>query len=427
MPTTVFYDGTRFLIKTRTKILIKGFIDADILSRISNPKLLLDEMAAFTDRLAGGSLDAAKEALRQKLGEDLPNFLFISAIMDYGNIATSRTLQLVLLDLYKKYPFLFRPNDRFWDDLLKNDQQAEAWRVLETLLLPLSGLFRTDFLDVVVPNWVGIIKFLRDSCEGDASNFFNFACRKLGLSENDPNALRKFQERMFSKSSVDRLKEELGIEFSLGPKTGSLLLSLMTENGRGFGVLRGVNREQTAKLAPPVDSAVIRVMLNTGLVKITHVNPQRKEGRFTRSILTAVCQRSMELMAGRLELMPIELDEYIWSIGTTACKHRGKFCYICPLTVMCDSWIYGYVKESSGAKYRDRCFSFARPQTQKNALYLRGCETCPHQGQCRVIDETMATRHPTYNEEYSVRKFSSQTEKIRDEDIARIIQNRNMN
>lgn len=162
-----------------------------------------------------------------------------------------------------------------------------------------------------------------------------------------------------------------------------------------------------------MDSAVIRVMLNTGLVKIVHVNPEVREGRFTRSILTEVCQLAMELMAGRLGLIPIELDEYVWSVGTTACKHRGKFCFICPLTGICDSWIYGYVKESSGAEYLERCFSFARPQTHKNALYLRGCRNCKYKDKCLLVDPSKGVRHPVFNDKYAVKKFSKCTDKLR--------------
>lgn len=411
MAETVFRDGTEFAIRERTRVLIEGYIDTAVLDRIGDPAGMLEEMEDFL-KVAGGSAGSAKDVLRERLGQDLPNFLFISAIMDYGNIATSKTLQLVLLDLHSRYPFLFRPMDPFWDKILGGESEGEERRKLETLLLPLSGLFRTDFLEVVVPNWISIIWFLRKNCSGDASNFFTFVRERLGLSGDDPAALKRFQEMITSEERLERVKKFLGINFSLGPKTGALLLSLMTENRRGFGVLRGVSREQTARLAAPVDSAVIRVMLNTGLVKIVHVNPERTEGRFTRSILTEVCQRAMELMAGRLGLIPIELDEYVWSVGTTACKHRGKFCFICPLTGICDSWIHGYVKESSGAEYLKRCFSFARPQTHKNALYLRGCGNCQYRDKCLLVDHSRGARHPVFDQKYTVRRFSSKSAKI---------------
>jgi hypothetical protein len=420
MPITSFYDDEKFLIRSGSKIWVKGFIDRSVLNRISDPDRLLEEMTAFSDMVAGYPRSVAKNNLRNRLGGDLANFLFISSIMDYGNIATSRTLHLVLLDLYDRYPFLFRPHHRFWDEILSGGRDSESWRILETILMPLSGLFRTDFLRVVVPNWSAVIKFLRNSCEGDASNFFIFATRRLGLRADDAEALRKIQEKFSDMESANRLKDLLGIEFSLGPKTCLLLLSLMTDNRRGFGVLRGASREQTARLSAPVDSAVIRVVLNTGLVKITYVNPLRKEGRFTRSTMTAACQRSVDLMAEHLGLMPIELDEYIWSVGTTACKHRGRFCYVCPLTSLCDSWIYGYVKESSGADYLERCFSFARPQTQRNALYLRGCENCPSSWRCTPVSERI--RHPAFDGRYAVRKFSHDSEKIRDADIIRLVE-----
>ena len=238
MVETIFRDGAEFAIRERMRVLIEGYIDMAVLERIGDPAGMLEEMDGFL-KVAGGSVGSTKDVLKEKLGQDLPNFLFISAIMDYGNIATSRTLQLVLLDLYSRYPFLFRPADPFWDRILGGESEGEERRKLETLLLPLSGLFRTDFLEVVVPNWISIIGFLRINCGGDASNFFMFVCKRLGLNEDDPAALKRFQEMIASEDKLERVKRSLGINFSLGPKTSALLLSLMTENRRGSAFSRG--------------------------------------------------------------------------------------------------------------------------------------------------------------------------------------------
>jgi len=421
MPLSTRFSGLSFRLEEKGSAHVEGYIDENVLTRVVSPEELLKTADSFLNRFAPSPPDVQKKELREELKDDLANFLFISALMDYGNIGTSETLSLHLRGLYRKHPFLFRPADPFWRKLEDMDQETSS-KVLSSILMPISGLFRTDFENVVVPNWVNIIRFLHEKCNDDASNFFIHMIRSLFIDRDDPLALASFQNLLRRSRDRDRLKQQLGINFALGPKTGLLLLSVMTDNRRGFGVLRGVRRDQVRGLKAPIDSAVIRVMLNTGLVKITSINPKRREGRFTRTDMTDVCQRAMDLFAERLGILPIELDMYIWAVGTIPCKHRGRFCFICPLMELCDSWMYGYVKESSGAEYLKRCFSFARPQTAKNALYLRGCRTCPQRSLCRIIDDSTKIRHPTWGLAYTSRRYSESLEKLPVEEIGGLIE-----
>lgn len=395
-------------------------MDMNVLRRIVSPERILKESDAFIDRFSPSPPDLRREQLKDELGGDLANFLFISSLMDYGNIGTSETLSLHLRDLYRKFPFLFRPDDPFWKSFEKIDPN-KAGKILSSILMSLSGLFRTDFENVVVPNWINMVRFLREKCNNDAANFFIYITKCLLIDSNDPMALARFQNLLQRSKDRKNLKEQLGMNFSLGPKIGVLLFSVLTDNRRGFGLLKGVSREQIKGLKAPVDSAVIRVMLNTGLVKITFVTPERREGRFTRTDMTEVCQRAMDILAEKLGILPIELDMYIWAVGTMPCKHRGRFCFICPLTEICDSWKYGYVKESSGAEYTYRCFSFARPQTGQNALYLRCCHTCPHQSLCRETNIPMKIYHPVSGSSYLSRRYSDSEEKVSLSEIRELI------
>jgi len=412
------FSGYDFWLEDRQhKAHVRGFLDKDILQRITSSEDFLKNADAFLNQFLLSSPDTRKQEMQNELGDDLANFLFISSILNYGNIGTSETLSLHLMNLYRRYPFMFRPNDKFWVTLnAMNPNQAK--KIMDSLLMPLSGLFRTDFRKVVVPNWIAMIKFLRNTCQGDAGNFFYHVIKSLMIKEDDPSALTIIQNLLDEKER-EMLKKQLGMDFALGPKTGLLLLSVMTANRRGFGVLKGVSRDQVKGLKAPVDSAVIRVMLNTGLVKITYVTLERREGKFIRSAMTEACQKAMDMFAEKLSILPIELDEYIWAVGTMPCKHRGAFCFICPLTELCDSWKHGYVKESSGAEYLKRCFSFARPQTAKNALYLRGCHTCPHKSSCEVIDIQKGICHPKFGQEYISRRYSDSVDKLSPQEIGR--------
>lgn len=332
------------LTDKREKVHVQGFLDENILQRITSPKKFLRNMDAFLNQFSLSSSEIHKHEMQHELGSDLANFLFISAVLNYGNIGTSETLSLHLINLYRRYPFMFRPNVKFWVtlDAIKTH---EAKRIMGSILMPLSGLFRTDFQKVVVSNWMAIIKFLQNACRGDAANFFYHMTKSLMIKEDDPSALTVIQN-ILDETKRGKLKKQLGMEFALGPKTGLLLLSIMTANRRGFGVLKGVSRDHVKGLKAPIDSAVIRVMLNTGLVKITYVAP-KKERKFLRSIMTEVCQKAMDMFAEKLGILSIELDEYIWAVGTMPCKHRGAFCFICPLTELCDSWRHGYVKKAA--------------------------------------------------------------------------------
>lgn len=387
-----------FALIIKSDLCVRGFIDTEMLETLS-PEKLLSDMNEFDEKYGGGMPEERKKDLWQRLGKDLPNFLFVNCLMDYGNIGTSESLRLGLLDVYKMNPSLFRPGDDFWRSL--DSMEAErAFMILGSQLFRLTGMFRTDFEKVVLPSWWGMMDFLHRECNDDAGNFFLAACRLLGVHHNDPDALNKIECILSRTSSIIR-KKKYGMKFAWGPKIGALLLSSMTDNLRGFNFLSGVNREQVKNLKAPVDSAVIRVMLNTGLVKIRYVSSSLKEGRIMRGDMTKVCQETMDEISRRLNLFSIELDHYIWEIGSLVCKHRGRFCFLCPMDSLCESWQHEYVRESSGKDYRERCFSFARPQTARNALYLRGCENCPYSGKCEPLKRGM--RFPSFNKTYQVR------------------------
>ena len=422
MTISTHFSGLNFRLEHKKALQANGFIDDKILNRITSPERYLKASNIFLNTFATFPSNAQKEKLLDELQDDLANFLFMGSLMDYGNIGTSESFSLHLRNLYRRYPFLFRPYDSFWRKLEERGPEI-AKKIISSILISISGLARTDFENVVVPNWINIIKFLREKCNNDAANFFLYMTKSLLIEKNDPMALAIFQ-KILTKGNRKKLKEQLGINFSLGPKTGILFLSIMTDNLRGFNVLKGVSRNQIKKLKAPVDSAVIRVMLNTGLVKITSVNPERKEGKFVRTDMTEVCQNAMDLFSEKLGIISIEFDMYVWAVGTMPCKHRGSFCFICPFTEICDSWKYGYVKESSGKDYLDRCFSFARPQTEKNALYLRGCHNCSHRSSCIEIDRSKNIRHPLYGDFYTSRRYTDSKEKLLLDEIMR---HRNMN
>ena len=202
---TVFSEQNFRLEDRNGHIYVKGFVDNEVLRRICSPEGVLGEANAFLDRFSPSSSETLDVQLRKELGKDLANFLFISSVIDYGNIGTSENLFVILKELYKRYPFLFRPNDIFWKKLAEMDQ-SQADKITEGLLLPLSGLFRTDFRKVLVPGWRAIITFLRTTCEGDGANLFVYMTRSLMIDKDDPNALEKVQD-LLDADKIDALKD----------------------------------------------------------------------------------------------------------------------------------------------------------------------------------------------------------------------------
>lgn len=390
--------------------LAKGYVDSRIVDGITDPTSLKGEMDRY--RETASSRSAGGGDIKEILGEDLANFLFISSLLDYGNIGTSETFRLQMLELYKLRPFLFRPSSSFWQRVRASDE-PESSRILQTLLFSLSGLLRTSFEGTIVPSWYRMIDFLYRECESDAANFYLAACQSLSLEPSKPESLETLRSRLEDSSLRDRLR----MGFPWGPKISLVLLSQMTDNARGYGILKGTTREHVKLLKSPIDSAVIRVILNTGLVKITYVSPAVSEGKFQRTDLTEPCQRAMDMLADKLGILAVEADEYIWTVGTQPCKYRGRYCFVCPLTSFCETWRNGYVRESAGDESGSRCFSFSRPQTEKNALYLRGCTNCPHSSGCTLIIPSTGIRHPTYDDNYKSQRYSDSSDKLTEEEL----------
>jgi len=344
--------------------IFAGEIDADRVSAFKAD--IFDQMEQVTRTLGV----AQGASLSEICPQDRANFLFLRSLLDYQSIGTSESLESSILDIYRRTRCLFEPSNDFWTEMT-----TERQRLLAILLLKLSGMFRRSF-SLVVTDWRRMIEFLREQCHSDASNFFEAMAERLGLNRNDPLALEKMQ----------LILEKKGVfPFTYSKKNGRFLLTVMSENRRGHGLLKSVVREHLSNFNLPVDSQVIRVSLNTGLIKMMRVADREiviknRLGRglmIKRSDLTEPCQRAWRLVSSRVGLLPVELDIYVWSGGSLFCKHFGEYCFACPLTVVCDSWATKLVRESRGADWDKGTFSFCRPQTGVDRLILRD-ENTPH-------------------------------------------------
>jgi hypothetical protein len=318
------------------------------------------------------------------------NFIFIRSLLDYQSITISEALAATLLDIYTKAPFLFEPSNPFWAEATKGEK-------LGVLLLRLSGMFQRPF-EQVIGNWISMIEFLRTECGSDAANFFEVMAGKLGLDPDNPKALEKMQLILERKTELP---------FTYAKKNGRFLLSSMADTRRGHNVLKHVTHEHLLNFNLPVDSQIIRVSLNTGLLKMTTVNsetitlPKGKgkqtitgQGRIImRSDLTEPCQAAWRLVSERVGMVPAEIDFYVWSNGSLLCKHFGNYCFVCPFTAACESWTTRLVRESRGAEWTNGSFSFCRPQSL-DALILRDENT------------------PNVQEKYDVRVFSAEQETL---------------
>ena len=355
---------------------LKGFIDKEKIGYIT--PTLFNEIRSVLKLILQEDPPGERELLQKQINDkDLKNFIFIRSIFDYSNIAPSDAYAQNLLYIYRRYPFLFRPRDKFWNERKISKNQRE--KVITILLLGIRGFFRTKF-STMIKHWINIVNFLDKECDSDASNFFLRMTEKIGINPIDENALEKIQLKL---ENTD-IKRKVGIHFPYGKKNGRLLFTMMTKNIRGFGFLKGVKKVHLKNFNLPVDSQVIRVSLNSGLIKFTSLNLGdikigKKDGQgveIARADLTEVCQKAWKLVAEKLGLYPIDLDYYIWSLGKTFCKTYGELCYLCPLTKICDSWNSGYIKESRGVDWNKGCFSFGRAGNI-DRLILRTCTGCP--------------------------------------------------
>jgi len=376
-----------FRYREDSNIKVKGHIDEKQISKFNHT--IFNTLKETIDKIGSDPIEE-KEYIKKKVDkENLANFAFIRSIFDYANIAPSRIFSQTLIDIYQASPHLFEPASEFWDDLLQQSDHQRK-RILSLPILKLAGLFRSPFRNLA-NHWISIIEFLRNTCNNDASVFLKSMSGHLGIDLGDEYALEKTHESLKNK----QIKERVGIHFPYGDKNGRLLFSIMSKSNRGLGVLEGVTDEHLKNFNIPVDSQIIRVGFNSGLIRITRIDAKsfkfkekEKHGRgllMTRSDFTEPCQLAWKLIAEKLNVFPVDLDHYVWSLGSILCKRYGELCYMCPLTEICWSREKGSVAESRGAKWQEGCFSFGRAQPGIDRLIVRTCAECP----CYIIDVHM--------------------------------------
>lgn len=178
--------------------------------------------------------------------------------------------------------------------------------------------------------------------------------------------------------STKNVKEAAGISLDYGEKAGRVVLMLLTENNRGHKHLKGVTRKHLEHLRIPVDTKVLRLALNTGLVRVTHMPkghlkvPKRKGEKkkieseedaiedwtnhedepydmhvsvskeelprmlsLRRVNFTKICQETWGQVSQKLQMYAIDLDECLFEVGSLLCMDRGRMCYLCPFTGIC--------------------------------------------------------------------------------------------
>jgi hypothetical protein len=364
-----FNEGNfEFEVKLKDETIAKGLISKKRINKFSR-----DFVKEAKERLKilGMDLEENKNKILNLVErKDLPNFLFIRSIFDYGGVAPSHVFEEIMLNLYKNRPFLFRLDDKIWTDMTP--------KAMQILLLPIAGLHRTRFEDIA-KWWINVVNFLKKECEGDASNFFIRMAEKYDINRDEESSL----EELHGKFIQDRQKI-----IPYGDKNGRLLIALLSKCERGFGVLKDVKPKHLYHFNLPVDSQVVRVSLNSGLLKFTYVKSKKyklKVGKSQRSgkgininkvLLTQICQRAWKIVAEKIGCFPIDLDIYVWSVGTMLCKRFGKLCSLCPLKNICNSVERGYVGESRGVDWFKGCFCLGKPQLKAFAI-LRTCRECP--------------------------------------------------
>lgn len=358
----VFWENNGFNVKIGDATLIKGYIDSKRIEKI--PLNFITK----TEELFGSPLEEKNQVISIVNKEDLANFLFIRSILDFGGVAPSNIFAMRMLELYQQKRYLFNPKDEIWSKL----QQYPSSMLI--VLLPIAGLFRTDFT-LISRWWRGIIQFLNKECNGNASNFFDKMTEKLRIDKTKPEALESLHE--------DLLNKKIRLSFPYGEKNGRFMFTVMTQSRRGYNVIEGIYPEHLKHFDLPVDTQIIRVGLNSGIIRLEDVISDqltmlKKEGHALPMgpYLSEICKKAWKLVANEIGLIPAELDWYVWSIGANICKRFGDMCFICPLISMCGSVENMYVKESRGVDWYRGCFSMARPHPTAFGI-VRTCKDCP--------------------------------------------------
>ena len=367
-----------------TDLLLCGYIDKKIIEKFSRKDY--PELNKELQLLGGGPIDADKESLQGMNGKIGPNFVFIRSLSDYINSAPSDSFSRAFLGISKKSPFLFDPKAEFWDDLFKEKYEKQL-KTLFPLINQTRGLARTQF-DKFIGYWINMIKFLRTNCMGSASNFYISSCKTLGIDYQDPVSLEKLQSLL--EIYGGRVKNILGINFPWSYKAGRLFFTMMTKNLRGFDFLEGVTKKHLEHFNLPVDSQVLRVALNTGLIKVEYINAERitigghtaNILKMRRSDMTEIVQKAWKLVAEGMDVIPIELDYAIYSIGSLVCNRFGSNCYCCPITGICDSWANKAIPEGAGVRWHSEgAFSYAKGGM--DALIFRTCDESGNPNSCK--------------------------------------------
>ncbi|ACV46585.1 MULTISPECIES: hypothetical protein [Halomicrobium] len=377
-------DGSEFeLMRSRENFRFKGRISKKKIEEIAEiDPFDSDETEVFIQQMKGGS---KREEVVQQIPDEVEQatFLFIRSLQDYGNTAPSEVFISELLDLQSKYPFLFQPDSEEWDTLLEMSD-GEREKILKIILNRISGLLRRSF-EGVIGDWIAMIRYLRDRCNGDPRTFFEQIANELGVNTSDPDALEKVQSKI-EKFDKEDARDRIGIQFSFSKKIGRLLFTLMTKNERGYDLLNGVSRDQVENFNLPVDAQIIRVTLNLGLLKIETTAKEdvtfeaskdgkkeevTKEGiELQRSDLDQVCRRVWQELAAEVSRAPAELDHILWSVGSTLGNRRGALCMTCPLGSVCDAWKQKEIYEAGGSQWNDGGYTFARAHTDRDKMII---------------------------------------------------------
>lgn len=322
--------------------------------------------------LGMGPFDSDKNILEKLPSSLRPNFIFIRSLLDFINSAPSESFSKAFLGIAINYPYLFEPEHKFWEDLIKNDENIQI-KILFPLLNQTRGLTRVKF-DYFVKYWKNMIFFLKKNCSSSASNFLSYCCETLELDQRDPLLIENIQLLL---ENNEIIKKYLGINFPYSLKAGRLLFTMITANRRGFNLIEST-AEQIKEFNLPVDSQILRVALNTGLIEIIFCKTQLKDigGKeaqiivLKRSDMTEIVQKAWKAVSKKLDICPMELDYIIFSIGALVCNRFGKSCYCCPFTKYCKSWEKKKIFEGSGVEW-NIAGGFSYAKSGKDALIFR--------------------------------------------------------
>jgi hypothetical protein len=376
------WNGLEFSAYRQSKLIFSGQINENKITEIENSNFSTEIQNFFVEYgITTGKRDQStyldKTEKRMKA-----NFFFIRGLLDYANIVPSHFFWLNMIDLMESHPFLFDPLDLKWNGILFESSETKI-KLLYPFLIRFNGFFRRRF-EKDINSWLGIIKFLKENCNGDASLFYLTMCKTLNIDPQKSSSLEEMQQKLEKLSG--RKKKELGINFPYGKKASRLMINLMGNTKEG-SLLDGVTKSHLDEFFLPVDSQIIRVTLNSGLIDLKQTeNIELKkwgidEGKgaiLTREEFSEPCQKAWHLLSQKIPLSPSELDYYIWQVGSLFGKKFGRFCYTCPMAKWCDSWKEKKIKESDVSHSSEGCFNFCRPNPRQDFLLLRGCENCDH-------------------------------------------------